>query len=115
MLGLYCIALGAKSVFEVFPSSAVHCIHTGNFCPTVAQLTMFQHNVKQKENFTFQDLSIPKDLPKSSKIFPSGGLGARGEAKMSPELNIASNNSINIWCFCHGRPPKFLIALSKHT
>lgn len=50
---------------------------------------MFQHNVKQKENFTFQDLSIPKDLPKSSKIFPSGGLGARGEAKMSPELNIA--------------------------
>lgn len=50
---------------------------------------MFQHNVKQKENFTFQDMGIPKDLPKSPKIFPSGGLGARGKAQMSPELNIA--------------------------
>ena len=41
------------------------------------------------------------------------------EQEVKPRCHLSwtslSINSINIWCFCHGRPPKFLIALSKHT
>ena len=73
------LIIGVKTKLEVFLYDAVHCI----YCSTIAKLiNVSTLNVKQKDSFIFYDLGIPKDLPNPPKIFPSGGLGARGKAEV---------------------------------
>lgn len=80
MPGLYCIKRWSQD--HIWSISIWYCPLYSNreHCSTIAKLINVSTQCETEGNLYFSRSGYPKDFPNPPKIFPSGGLGARGEA-----------------------------------